>query len=189
MDKKFNNIQNKCIVQDGKEYWISRSVTVTGIVIVYITDSRSLSYNNAYVLIAKRGTGAADYNGFWNLPCGYLDWNETGIEACEREIYEETGIDISKYKFIKFGNPFGISTDCSENNQNVSLRYLLAGKMNKDEFDKIKASLNTDNSEKDEVEEIKFIKISDYKNYKFAFNHDKIIEEIKMAIIKNSIKY
>ena len=53
-------------VEDGKEYWISRSVAVS--VFLFVKDKDKL-----YVLANKRGPGAADFQGLWNCPCGYLD--------------------------------------------------------------------------------------------------------------------
>jgi 8-oxo-dGTP pyrophosphatase MutT (NUDIX family) len=172
-------MNNKCLIQEGKEYWISRSVAVVAVVIVYVINTYSMVYDIPYLLIAKRGKGAADYQGLWNLPCGYLDWNETALEACKREIFEETGLDINNYKFEEYDEPFSISTDPSDNKQNVSLRYLFDIEITEEEFNKMKEILNTNNSEENEVEEIKFIKLEDYINYEFAFNHEKIIKLIK----------
>ncbi len=38
------------------------------------------------------------YSGFWHIPGGGVKEGENKIEALKREILEETGIDISKYK-------------------------------------------------------------------------------------------
>ncbi len=45
------------------------------------------------ILLARRGIEPR--KGFWNLPCGFLELNETLEEGAVREVKEETGVDIS----------------------------------------------------------------------------------------------
>jgi ADP-ribose pyrophosphatase YjhB (NUDIX family) len=45
------------------------------------------------ILLARRGIEPR--KGFWNLPCGFLELNETIEEGAKREVLEETGIDIA----------------------------------------------------------------------------------------------
>jgi ADP-ribose pyrophosphatase YjhB (NUDIX family) len=45
------------------------------------------------ILLARRGIEPR--KGFWNLPCGFLELNETVEEGAVREVKEETGIDIT----------------------------------------------------------------------------------------------
>ena len=45
------------------------------------------------ILLARRGIEPR--KGFWNLPCGFLELNETVEEGAIREVKEETGIDIA----------------------------------------------------------------------------------------------
>lgn len=71
------------------EYWISRSCAVVGIIIRIAEDKK------VYVLANKRGLGCPDFVGMWNIPCGYVDYNETLEQAVSREIFEETGIKIN----------------------------------------------------------------------------------------------
>jgi len=86
---KFSNRHNKSYDVDGKTIWESRSPALVGVIIAN-------HKNEDYVLIGLRGKGAADYQGLWNLPCGYLDWDENGTDGIYREIYEETGVYIPK---------------------------------------------------------------------------------------------
>lgn len=44
------------------------------------------------VLLAKRNINPR--KGFWNLPCGFLELNETVQEGAIREVKEETGVEI-----------------------------------------------------------------------------------------------
>jgi len=81
----FHNRKNESISIDGQTIWISRSVACVGVVMT--------KWNGEwYILFSKRGTGAADHQGYWNLPCGYLDYDETLTECVIREIYEESGL-------------------------------------------------------------------------------------------------
>ena len=87
---KFNNTPNTLHTIEGRMVPESRSVAVVG-VIVAIDKHTSLSYlgcKDIYVLAEKRSRNM-DSPGKWCLPCGYLDWDETGPEALIREVYEE----------------------------------------------------------------------------------------------------
>ena len=77
---EFNNQPNKCITQDGKDYWISRSTAVVGVVCI-------LKNREPYFLAEKRSQ-MMDAPGLWCVPSGYIDWNENGVECLKREIYE-----------------------------------------------------------------------------------------------------
>ena len=71
----------------GETVWVHRSIAVAGFIFCRI--------NNEWCVLAnQRGEGAPDFQGYWNCPCGYLDFDETLAEACSREIYEETGVNI-----------------------------------------------------------------------------------------------
>ena len=86
---------NKCIKdENGNDVWIARSSVV--IPIVFKID---IETGDVYTLVEQRGP-AVTHPGEWCCPCGYLDWDETLEEACQREVKEETGIDISPDKFI-----------------------------------------------------------------------------------------
>ena len=47
---------------------------------------------NGKILLARRGIEPR--KGFWNIPCGFLELNETLEEGALREVKEETGVDI-----------------------------------------------------------------------------------------------
>jgi radical SAM protein (TIGR01212 family) len=63
--------------------WFSRSIAAA--IFIYCKDQDG----DWCVLGSERGEEAADYRGFWNCTCGYLDFNETTKEAALRELYEE----------------------------------------------------------------------------------------------------
>ena len=80
-------MNNFPVIKDGKEYWVARNVAVVCFVFAPI--------NGEWCVLAnQRGKGTPDFQGLWNAPCGYLDYNETTKEAAKREVYEETGIQL-----------------------------------------------------------------------------------------------
>ena len=152
--------------ETGREYWISRSVAVLGVV-------KAIDRNgNKYVLAEQRGTGTPDpeYVGYWCLPCGYVDYNETCKQAIAREVKEETGISIhpENFELIEINdNPF------EDKRQNITFRFRteLEGYINDFELtDKF--------SEINEVMNIKWIDLREINNYKWAFNHKILIKEL-----------
>ena len=70
-------MKNFPVKVDGKVYWISRSVATVGFVF-------KLVGNTIYTLIEKRGKGAADNVDSYCVPCGYIDYDETG-EECNKD--------------------------------------------------------------------------------------------------------
>lgn len=162
---KFNNVPNKSYVIDGKEIWYSRSPALVAIIIAQYKDED-------YVLIGKRGPGAADNVGLWNVPCGYLDWNETGYEGLRREVHEETGFDLESPKDIiekHLKQPFYVHTEPT-GRQNVSLSYGMYFKCKK------LPKLSMKYCEPGEVSEVKWLNIEKIYDYDFAFNHPERIK-------------
>jgi len=166
--EKFNSRPNKSYDVGDKTIWESRSPALVGVIVANYND-------DDYVLVGERGTGAADYQGKWNVPCGYLDWDENGTNGIYREIYEETGVyipGILKNDEILNNNmeqPFHVNTNIDSNRQNVSLSYGLYFKTDK------LPNLTDKNSEPDEVGDIKWVKITDIDKYDFAFDHNERI--------------
>ncbi len=50
------------------------------------------------LLLIKRG--AEPFKGFWALPGGYVDWDETVEDAVKREVAEETGLVVISLELI-----------------------------------------------------------------------------------------
>jgi 8-oxo-dGTP pyrophosphatase MutT (NUDIX family) len=171
MENKFNSTPNKSYVVDGKLIWESRSPAIVGVIIASF-DAED------YVLIGKRGPGAADNQGLYNLPCGYLDYDENGHDGICREVWEETGLylpnlhEVDGVHIFKpyMDQPFFVNTDPKENRQNVSLSYGLCFSCNK------LPALSIENCEPDEVSDVRWVKLKDLKLYNFAFNHDERIQ-------------
>lgn len=146
-------------VDGSKGPWFSRSAAVATAVL--LNDREQW-----YVLANQRGNGAPDYQGYWNLPCGYLDYNEDAQSAAMREVYEETGIRLTNV------TPFGHSTDPKENKQNIVFFFvsILKGDINDYQF-------SYDNME-EEVEGIQWLPLDKCDTLQWAFDHDELIEKV-----------
>lgn len=146
--------------------WFSRSMAVSGFVFAQDKDDRW------YVLATQRGQGAADYQGCWCCPCGYLDFHETTTEAIQREIWEECGLMISP-EGLHF---CGYEDNPSENHQNVTFRFF--HRIYRKTLDEIETT--TKYNEPDEVEQIQWIPLDIPKlsQYTWAFGHDEIIKRL-----------
>jgi 8-oxo-dGTP diphosphatase len=74
--------------------------------------------NDGKVLLVKRGI--SPWRGYWYLPAGFLEADETPLQAAEREVYEETGLkvhakrlrDVYYYDDDPRGNGLLILYDC-----------------------------------------------------------------------------
>lgn len=151
-------MKNFSITKNGKEYWIARNVAVSCFVFTSIDGVW-------HVLANKRGDGTPDYQGYWNAPCGYLDFDETTSEAAIREVYEETGVKLNKVTF------FGFNDSPRDNHQNVTFRYYSIIS----DPQLVNISINNRGGEINEVKDIKWIPITRISNYGWAFNHNEII--------------
>ena len=48
------------------------------------------------VLLGKRSLNGCKYEGYWSIPCGFVEKGESTFGAAERELLEETGIKIDR---------------------------------------------------------------------------------------------
>lgn len=150
---------------EGKKYWYSRSVAVLGMIVGYKDGVH-------YILANKRGENTPDYQGYWCMPCGYIDFDETTEQAIVREAFEETGVKLEDADFYLHS-----IDSIPEDRQNVTIRYKTKHPININ-----KHELTSKNSEDKEVDDIKWIDVADILNYKWAFNHDELIEKYILGI-------
>ena len=164
-DKQWHKkpLQNFPFFYRGKLFWYSRSVATT--LGVFAKNSN----NEWHILANKRGKGTPDFQGYWNVICGYLEHNINGAENCQKEAYEETSVFVP-INTIKFQS---VNTNPSENRQNVSLRYISILPGICEDY-----PLSNENSEKNEVSDVRWIPITEIDNYEWAFNHDTLIKEM-----------
>jgi 8-oxo-dGTP pyrophosphatase MutT (NUDIX family) len=154
---------------DGKEYWISRSNAVVGIIYKY-------ENGEYYILANKRGKGCPDYVGKWNIPCGYVDYDENIFHAVSREIFEETGLNVPENHW----SLWVVNSDPSDEKQTISFRFYAT-------YGDYYGELSTEHSEPDEVEEIKWIPFSEIENYEWAFNQLGVVLDFKKSIETNEL--
>ena len=153
----FNNRQNTMIKDEqGKAHWISRSVVVICLVTC-----------NEKFLIVRRGNHVSQ-TGRWSLTCGYLDYNESVEECAIREIWEESGVDIRKYKH-ELKLDYVNSKPDHTRNQDIGFHYIV--EIDSDRLPKIDLSVVDSN----ETTDVKWISVDELDDFKFAFNHDKKI--------------
>ena len=182
---QFNNRHNERVVlPDGRVIWLSRSVALVGIIVLIRPDG------SKFVLMNKRGPGCPDEVGKWVLPCGYLDWDESGDDACRREIWEETGCDITELYPTSIYNdfiaengepqPFYVRHKPRKDaKQNVSHYHGLVAYADKFPV------LSPANCEPDEVEAIEWVNVDAIKDLDIGFNHEVMIEYFFQHIFKN----
>jgi ADP-ribose pyrophosphatase YjhB (NUDIX family) len=54
--------------------------------------------NGNKILLIKRG--GDPFKGYWALPGGYVDWNESTEDAIAREVHEEVGLKVTDVHLI-----------------------------------------------------------------------------------------
>lgn len=50
------------------------------------------------ILLIQRG--AEPYKGFWGTPGGYVSWDESTEETVQREVKEETGLEVLETRLV-----------------------------------------------------------------------------------------
>lgn len=189
----FNNQPNEEIdLPDGRKIFLSRSVAVVMQVYCIIADDLMPK-----VLLNRRGPGCPDEVGKYSLNCGYLDWDENAGDACKREVWEETGLDLDKFVKQAFKvpyNPFNsfvdsnpipwnvISNPSDDGRQNVCLHYGLIGLFKS--FSDVPAFEVSDGGEANEVDDVKWVPYVEASNMSLAFNHHVRINQF-MSMIQN----
>lgn len=163
-------MKNFPIKVDDKEYWVSRSCAVVGIIY-------TMYEGKLHILANKRGKGCPDYVGKWNVTCGYLDYNETLLQAVSREIYEEVGLNVP----ILDWKLWVINSVPSDNKQTVSFRFYT-------EYKESYGYSNKDHCEQDEVDEIRWIPFDEIDNYEWAFNQHEVLRKFIDLIISGNLK-
>lgn len=158
MEKK----NQPCYNKDGEFLgWFSPSIAVSTFVFLHVRAT-------TYILATKRGVGCPNNVGKWNCQCGYLEFGESTSQAAVREVYEETGIELSDKWLIDWR-----WTDEPDENDNIIHIFTAALFGDMEDY-----PTTSKHSDTDEVAEIKWIPIDDIDKYEWAFNHDKIIKEI-----------
>ncbi|NJM97813.1 MAG: NUDIX hydrolase [Phormidesmis sp. RL_2_1] len=165
---KFKSTPNRCIQHDGKEIWISRSVTVLPVLFF-------VSRGTQYVPLGQRGEDLPDGVGQWGLPGGYLDYDETATEAVYREVWEELGLDIPQltqdFRFEgNLDHPYEVYSQPLRR-QNVTLKYALMFHLEQAELPKLNPQVS-----RGEVVEARWFPVAKALKMPLAFNHHEVIQ-------------
>lgn len=149
----------------------SRSVAVTAVVVGW--DAAAGTFR---ALVGERGP-RVDKSGSWCLVCGYLDWDESLRDAVRREVFEESGVDLTVLEASGEAwvskQPIFIQSDPSAHRQNVTARYLVS-------LSRL-VPLSTENAEPGEVTQLAWLPLDsasiDAKPW--AFHHEEILHELR----------
>ena len=169
--------------EDGKEYWISRALTVVGCIFT-ITKERELRF-----LFEIRGKGCPDNVGKLAFPCGYLNWDETLEQALRREIYEETGLSLDKSDIFQWKI---IDDPTKDARQNVSVRFAVYCRDLEEQLPNLLEAIKSSESrggESEEVADLMLLGIDDINKISdddFAFNHKQVVAEF-MEELKETV--
>lgn len=126
--------------------------------------AHALVVNNNQVLMVKRAQ--EPMSGYWALPAGYLEWNES-VEACAmRELTEETGVVGQNPRLVGI---YSDPTRDEDGRQNVGVLYSIEYKS------EIKAGTP------EEVIQVSWFELNNLPD-KIAFDHRKMIQDYLKTI-------
>ena len=124
--------------------------------------------NDWEILACKRGQGCEFNKGLWNVPGGFIDFNEDAASCALRELKEETGVVIDPIE-VFFNR---LDTEPHGKRQTmVASHYARFVEEDTQDWD-----FTTKYSEPDETEEIKWIPLSDINKYKWTRGQLELIE-------------
>ena len=139
---------------EGKKLWYSRSLACSVIILCYSDDCKNIE-----VLAAKRGVGVEYNRGKWNVPGGFIDFDENAKECAIREAWKETGIKLPSER-VHFEY-----LDTNPRGARQTMAAIHSAVFTVEETEEW--CFTTAHSEKDEVEEIKWININDLDKYEW----------------------
>lgn len=166
-------MKNFPVTVNNVEYWISPSVATVGIIYKFNENGKLCFVAN------KRGIGCPDYNGYWNIPCGYFDLEDSSVlEGASREIFEETGLNVPIDKW----NLWFINSRPTDGKHVLSMRFIA-------KFDESFGTFTSEHSEDMEVDDIKWIPVDEVDNYQWAFNQREVIADLVRDMAKDMIDW
>ena len=141
---------------NGQKLWYSRSLACNLIILRYDPEKR----DTFEVLACKRGQGCEFNKGLWNVPGGFIDFDENAKQCAIRECWEETGIKLPENQVIMLNvdtEPIGVR-------QTMVISHVAV-------FEKPVTEMwnfTTTHSEPDETEQIKWIDVRELDNYNWT---------------------
>lgn len=160
-------MKNFSFKHQGKELWYSRSLACN---LITVKVKERWFHKEIYVLANRRGPGCEFNKGFWNVPGGFIDFDEDSIECAIRETKEECGIDIPREK-IKF-----IDLDTRPRGKRQTMVATHAAVVSYKDFpDEI---VQTDKSSDCEADLVKWIDIRDLYKYSWVPGQEQMIKRV-----------
>lgn len=117
------------------------------------------------LLLMKRSKQSYVYPNTWGLIGGYLDWEESGEEAAEREAMEEIGVKVKVLRFI--GRYY--NTSHPYHGIVISLPH----------YSKI-ISGTPHPAQPEECSEVKWFTPAEVRKIEMAYDHKQILEDEKL---------
>ncbi len=175
---KFNNRPNQCAkLHDGREVWLARDIAVA-------TSALLVWQDRPHILVNQRGTGLPNFVGYWNLPCGYLDYDETTQEAAIREVWEECGVNlhplIADAHALFFDQPWDVNSVPRGDRQNVTIHHGIVASVNE------LPPVSNVNNEPNETSDIRWLPLTEVNSLEFAFDHRPRISRFVEHVHKQS---
>jgi 8-oxo-dGTP pyrophosphatase MutT (NUDIX family) len=162
---------------EGKKYWYSRSLAASAIL------SAKDENGETKFLLIKRGDGCEFHAGEYGLVGGYLDFDESIVDCCKREIFEETGLDL-KDKSLKLEQV--LDEPKYSRFQNITFIFSYS-------FDQhyvtINSKLTDKYADKNEINSYRWINIQEFDKIKTMYNQEahKAIKALMEQILKKNI--
>lgn len=132
------------IKRNGKIYYVSKSATAS--LAAFCMDKKKGVW---CVLANKRGPGAGSNQGLWNLPCGFVERNESAEAGARRETEEETGVKIPANVPLRT-----LGARSNNNSDRISFAFTCVLPGSIEDY-----PLSAENSEPGEVADIRWIPI------------------------------
>lgn len=165
-----NRLNPRHELGEGRILYESRSVAVTAVVLAWDAEGRGFR-----ALVGERGP-AVDKAGSWCLPCGYLDWDESLVDAVHREVFEETGLDLPALEAsgdaVVTSEPVYVEGGPEAHRQNVTARFVI-------ELSRL-VEPTIANAEPGEVVRLEWLEVTEaaIASRAWAFHHDDILREL-----------
>ena len=166
-------MKNFPFIHEGKELWYSRSLACNAV--IFRNNGPRIE-----VLACKRGQGCEFNKGLWNIPGGFIDFDEDSKQCAIRELKEETGVEIP-YNQLVF-----VSLDTIPHGKRQTMVATHAGCFDYKVTEQWK--FTTEFSEPDEVELIKWIDVDDVYAYEWTYGQIANIERAFKQIFGFKVK-
>lgn len=152
------------VVRDGKTFYVSRSVAMS---LYCFCQNKKGEW---CILANKRGAGAPNNQGLWNVICGYLDYGETAEAGAARECWEECGLRLNPSILQQQG--------VNSKSENVTIRFAAVLSGTTDNY-----PLSMENCEPGEVADVAWIPLQYVTRLKWAFGQGhKILPQAKTSL-------